>query len=59
MKYEYSIRCIGGTTMTFETDENIDFHTLSNTVIAFENMYINMANVIYIQKRIIPEGGAE
>lgn len=59
MTYKYSVRCIDGTTMTFETSENIDFHTLANTAIAFEDMYINMANVIYIQKQIIQKGGAE
>lgn len=55
MKYKYSVRCIDGTTMTFETTTNIDFHTLSNTAIAFEDMYINMTNVIYIQKQIISQ----
>ena len=59
MTYKYSIRCIDGNTITFEIDEDIDFHTLSNTAIAFDDMYINMANVIYIQKQIITEGGVE
>ena len=45
--------------MTFETNENIDFHTLANTAIAFNVMYINMANVISIQKQIIQKGGTE
>lgn len=59
MKYKYSVRYIDGNTMTFETVENIDFHTISITAIAFNDMYINMANVIYIQKQIISKGGAE
>jgi hypothetical protein len=59
MRYRYSVRSIDGTTMTFETTTNIDFHALANTAIAFEDMYINMANVIYIQKEIISKGGAE
>ncbi len=53
MTYKYTIKCIDGTTMTFETTENIDFHTLTNTAIAFNDMYINMANVISIQKQKI------
>lgn len=53
MTYKYTIKCIDGTTMTFETTENIDFHTLANTAIAFNDMYINMANVISIQKQKI------
>ena len=59
MKYKYSIRYIDGTTMTFEIIENIDLHKLTNTTIAFDDLYINMANVIYIKKQIIPEGGEE
>lgn len=59
MKYKYSVKYINGTTMTFEITENIDLHKLTNTAIAFDDIYINMANVIYIQKQIIPEGGAE
>lgn len=58
MKYKYSVRFIDGTTMTFETTTNIDFHKLSNTAISFADVYINMANVTYIQKQIIPKGGA-
>lgn len=58
MKYKYSFRCIDGTIMTFETTTNIDFHTVSNTVIAFDDIYINMANITFIQKQIITKGGA-
>lgn len=58
MTYKYTIKCIDGTTMIFETTENIDFHTLSNTAIAFNDMYINMANIIYIQKEKCSKGGA-
>ena len=53
MTYKYTVKCIDGSTMTFETTTNIDLHTLSNTSIAFNDMYINMANVIYIQKEIM------
>lgn len=53
MTYQYTIRGVDGNTLTFETTENIDFHTLANTAIAFEDMYINMANVVYIQKKKI------
>ena len=59
MTYKYTIKCIDGTTMIFETTENIDFHTLANTAIAFNDMYINMANVISIQKQMIQKGGTE
>jgi len=58
MKYRYSVKCIDGTTMAFETTENLDLHKLANTAIAFNDMYINMANIICIQKQIIPEGSA-
>lgn len=50
MTYKYTIKCVDGTTMTFETTENIDLHKLANTAIAFNDMYINIANIIYIQK---------
>ena len=50
MKYKYTFKFIDGTTLTFETTTNIDFHTIANTAIAFNDVYINMANVIYIQK---------
>lgn len=69
MKYKYSVGCIDGSVMTFETTTNIDLHKLANTAIAiaFEDMYINMANVIYIQKFVVdaethkvkPVGGDE
>lgn len=59
MTYKYTIKCVDGSTMTFETTINIDLHTLSNTAIAFNDMYINMANIIYIQKQIISKGDAE
>ena len=59
MTYKYTIRGIDGSVLTFETTTNIDFHTLSNTAIAFEDMYINMANVIYIQKQIITKDSEE
>jgi len=55
MKYKYSVKYNDGSTGIFTTDEDIDFHTLHNTAIAFEDMYINMANVIYIQKQIISD----
>jgi len=56
MTYKYTIRGIDGTTMTFEITENIDFHKFTNTTaIAFNDMYINMANIIYIQKQIISQ----
>lgn len=53
MIYKYTVKSIDGSTMTFETTTDIDFHTLSNTAIAFADIYINMANVVYIQKQII------
>ena len=59
MTYKYTIRCIDGSVMVFETTTNIDFHKVANTAIAFEDMYINMANIIYIQKQIITKDGAE
>lgn len=59
MKYKYSIRCIDASTVVFETPTNIDFHTVSTNAIAFDDMYINMANVIYIRKEVVEEDGAE
>ena len=53
MTYKYTVKCIDGSVMTFETTTNIDLHKLVNTAIAFEDMYINMANVISIQKEKI------
>lgn len=57
MTYKYTFKFVDGNSLTFETKENIDFHTLANTAISFNDMYINMANVIYIQKQIITKGG--
>ena len=53
MIYKYIIKCIDGSTMAFETTTDIDFHTISNTAIAFADIYINMTNIVYIQKQII------
>lgn len=55
MKYKYFVRGIDGSVMTFETTTNIDLHKFTNTAIAFDDMYINMANVIYFQKQIISQ----
>ena len=59
MTYKYTIRGIDGSVLTFETTTNIELHKLTSTAIAFNDMYINMTNVVYIQKQIIPKGGAE
>lgn len=67
MTYKYTFRCIDGSVMTFETTTNINLHKLANTAIVFDDMYINMANVVYIQKFVVdaethkvkPVGGDE
>lgn len=53
MTYKYTVKCIDGSIMVFESNTNIDFHKIANTAIAFDDMYINMANVISIQKEKI------
>lgn len=55
MKYKYLFVFADGKTVTFEAMENIDFHKISNTAIAFNDIYINMSNVDFIKKEIADE----
>ena len=59
MTYKYTFTCVGGNTITFTTSTNIDFHKISNTAIAFNDLFINLSNVICINKEVVEEGGAE
>ena len=53
MKYKYSFAFVDGKVLTFETTQNIDFHIIRNTAITFDDVYINMSNVEFIQKDIV------
>ena len=57
MTYKYTFSCVDGKTFTFTTSTNIDFHKISNTAISFNNLYINLSNVICINKEVVKEGG--
>ena len=59
MKYKYTFKCVEGSSITFTSPTDIDFHKISNTAISFNDFYINLANVICIQKEVVEEGGAE
>jgi hypothetical protein len=50
-KYHYDFCFVDKSHLTFNTDEDINFHAISNTAIAFPEIYINMANVKYIMKK--------
>ena len=54
-KFIYYIHFVGGDTLTFMSVVDMDFHDFKPTAIAFDDMYINMANVTYIQKKEIKE----
>lgn len=57
MTYQYSFKCIDGSTISFTTSTDIDFHKISNTAISFNDIYINLTNVICISKKVVEEGG--
>lgn len=57
MTYHYYFKCVDGNTIDFTTPTDIDFHKISNTAIAFNDLYINLANVICIRKEVVKEGG--
>ena len=59
MIYKYTFICVGGNNINFTSSANIDFFKISNTAIAFDELYINMSNVVCIRKEIIEDGGAE
>ena len=59
MKYQYTFICIDGKSITFTSPTDIDFHKIQNTAIAFNDLYINLTNVICIKKEVVEEGGAE
>lgn len=55
MKYKYIFRCVDRSDISFTTSTDIDFHKISNTAIAFNDIYINLANVIAISKEVVEE----
>lgn len=49
-KFKYDIYFVGGTHIDFTTGVDMDFHKISPTAIAYDELYINMANVTFMKK---------
>lgn len=39
-----------GSTLSFDYKGDIDFHSIGSGVICFDDMYINLSNVLYMRK---------
>lgn len=50
-KYKYDIYFVGDTHIDFTTDVDMDFHKITPTAIAYNELYINMANVTFMKKK--------
>ena len=53
--YHYEIKFINGDKITFNTEADIDFHTLVPSYIAFNDMFINLNQINYISKKKVVE----
>ena len=54
-KYSYDFCFADNSHLTFKTDEDINFHAIYNTAIAFPEIYINMQNINFIMKKEIDD----
>lgn len=58
-KFKYDIYFVGGTHIDFTTDVDMDFHKISPTAIAYDELYINMANVTFMKKQTLAKPETE
>ena len=54
-KFIYYIHFVDGTKLSFTTDTDMDFHNFKPTGIAFDDIYINLANITYIEKKEVKD----
>ena len=50
-KFKYDVYFTSDTHIDFTTEVDMNFHDLKNTAIAYDELYINMANVTFIKKK--------
>ena len=58
-RFKYDIYFVGGTHIDFTTEVDMDFHKISPTAIAYDELYINMANVTFMKKQTLAKPETE
>ena len=53
--FHYEIKFTNGDKFAFNTEADIDFHTLKPSYIAFNDMFINLTQINYISKEKVEE----